>query len=397
MRQTITILGSTGSIGKNTLNVIRQHRDQFDIFALTAYRQVDILLQQIQEFEPKYAVLVDASAAKILENQLKSLNLSTKVLSAEQSLIDVVIDDSVDSVMAAIVGVAGLRPTYQAAKKGKRIFLANKETLVASGALFMDVVKASGAQLIPVDSEHNAIFQCLPEDNKCFSSDTMHSVILTASGGPFRSKNIDDLTYITPAQAVKHPNWSMGAKISIDSATMVNKALEMTEAHWLFDVPASHLKVVIHPQSIVHSMVHYKDGSYLAQIGSQDMKTPIAYSLFYPKRYAAEVRELNLFDQALTFEPVNYQRFPSVKLMYQIMSSSDFPFYSIIYNAVNEQLVADFLQGKIAFTDIVLGIEKALDEIKPCRIANIDDVLHIDTKARQWAQNEIFTLIQSKE
>ncbi|MCF6764994.1 1-deoxy-D-xylulose-5-phosphate reductoisomerase [Thiotrichales bacterium 19S3-7] len=397
MRQTITILGSTGSIGKNTLNVIQQHQDLFEVFAITAYRQIDVLFEQIQAVKPKYAVVVDSAKAKILEDKLKSLAYTTEVLSGEQAVIDVAKDDAVDTVMAAIVGIAGLKPTYEAAKKGKRILLANKETLVASGHLFMEQILASGAQLIPVDSEHNAIYQCLPDNNKRFDPEIMHSVILTASGGPFRNRDISQLNHITPAQAIKHPNWSMGAKISIDSATMVNKALEMTEAYWLFDVPHSKLNVVIHPQSIVHSMVHYKDGSYLAQIGSQDMKTPIAYSLFHPKRYSIDVAPLNLFDNALTFEPVNYERFPSVKLMYQIMSSSDFPFYSIVYNAVNEQLVADFIEEKIAFSDIVIGIEKALNEIKPYKITQIDDVFQIDSNARQWAQSEIFTLIQSKE
>ncbi|MCF6768326.1 1-deoxy-D-xylulose-5-phosphate reductoisomerase [Thiotrichales bacterium 19S11-10] len=397
MTECITILGSTGSIGKNTLNVISQHRESFEIYALTAYSQVDLLFEQIQAFQPRYAVIVNEKYYQELNHKVQSLGLSTEVLTGSQALIEVSTDTSVNTVMAAIVGSAGLKPTYEAAKKGKRILLANKETLVASGQLFIDAVNKSQAELIPVDSEHNAIFQCLPEKSKQFSPETMHSIVLTASGGPLRHRALDELENVTVAEAVAHPNWSMGAKISVDSATMVNKALEMIEAHWLFGVPHTHLKVLIHPQSIIHSMVHYKDGSYLAQIGSQDMKTPIANALFYPKRMHTKVEALNIFEKALTFEPVDYQRFPSVKLMYQILASNDCSFYATVFNAVNEVLVDQFLSGHIAFTDITLGIERALDSFAPISINQIEDVFEIDSKARQWVQSENFTLIQSKD
>lgn len=389
LKQKITILGSTGSIGKNTLDVISYNLESFEIFALTAFSQVDILFEQIKQFKPKYAVLVNSKKASILKEKVTKERLKTEILSGEDALIEVACDNEVDVIMAAIVGSAGLKPTYYAAKKGKRILLANKETLIASGALFMDVVKESGAKVIPVDSEHSAIFQCLPENNKKFSLDSMESIILTASGGPFRDYPLEKFDKITPEQAVAHPNWSMGAKISIDSATMVNKSLEMLEAFWLFDVPEDKLKVIIHPQSIIHSMVHYKDGSYMAQLGSHDMRTPISYALFYPKRQKAVTKPLNFFEHQLSFEPVCFKRFKAVQLMYQIMQSDDLAFYSIVFNAVNEVLVSDFLANKISFRQITEGIDSVLNQIKPEVIKTIDDVFEMDKKARVIAQSEI--------
>lgn len=386
----ITILGATGSIGINTLNVIKQHPQEFEVIALTANRQVSRLEQLCLEWSPRYAVMADANAAEQLEQRLKQQNSSVKVLTGTEGLNFVASLTEVSVVMAAIVGSAGLLPTLAAAKAGKRILLANKEALVMSGQLFMDAVRENGAELLPIDSEHNAIFQCMPflnmqatEENRLEKLGVTR-ILLTASGGPFRTTPIDQLDNVTPEQAIAHPKWNMGRKISVDSATMMNKGLEVIEASWLFTAKPEQIEVVIHPQSVIHSLVEYVDGSVLAQLGNPDMRTPIAHGLAWPTRMSSGVSRLNLFDIArLDFEVVDFQKFPCLKLAYDAMLAGGTS--STILNAANEIAVQAFLDGKLAFTQIPKIIETTLSKLTARLATSLDIILEDDKQARNLA------------
>ena len=383
--QQITILGSTGSIGQNTLDVVSRHPDKYAITALTANSDVDRLEQQCLQWQPGYAVMAEPDAAQQLRERLLKTSINTEVLSGNEGLQQVAAMPSVDVVIAGIVGAAGLLPTLAAAQAGKRVLLANKEALVMSGQLFMDAVHSNGAVLLPVDSEHNAIFQCmpakLPDDPKAAG---INKILLTASGGPFRALALDKFADITPEQAVSHPNWVMGQKISVDSATMMNKGLEVIEAHWLFNVPLDGIEVVIHPQSIIHSMVSYADGSILAQLGNPDMRTPIAHCLAWPDRIDSGVEPLDIIEVAkLEFEKPDLSRFPCLRLCYEAMRAGGSA--TIALNAANEVAVDAFLQHKISFIAIADLIEKVLGEIKQQQISTIDEILEVDASARELA------------
>lgn len=383
--QNITILGATGTIGVNTLDVVARHPDRFRVVALTANRQTERLLQQCRQFKPVYAVMLDPDCAEDLACRIAEEGLETSVLSGVESLEKVASLSEVDSVMAAIVGAAGLHPALAAAKAGKRILLANKETLVMSGRIFMDAVKHHGAELLPIDSEHNAIFQSLPRDFSRGLLDVgVRRILLTASGGPFRNLPSDQLGQVTPQQACAHPNWVMGKKISVDSASMMNKGLEVIEAHWLFDADASRIEVVIHPQSVIHSMVEYVDGSVLAQLGNPDMRTPIAYALGFPDRIDAGVGSLDLFKIGqLDFQAPDMTRFPCLALAYAALKRGGTA--PAILNAANEVAVAAFLEELIPFTAIPAMIETVLErsDIKPADA--LRDVLEADATARESA------------
>ena len=359
-QQVLTILGSTGSIGESTLDVVSRHPEKFRVFALAGHRQVDKLAAQCKQFRPEYAVVGDAGHAAELEKKLKQEGIDTQVLYGAQALIDVASANEVSGVMCAIVGAAGLPSALAAAQKGKTIYLANKETLVVSGALFMETARQNGATVLPIDSEHNAIFQVLPRDyTGRLNEHGINSIILTASGGPFLNTDLSTFDSITPEQAVKHPNWSMGRKISVDSASMMNKGLELIEAHWLFNCPPEKLEVVIHPQSVIHSMVRYRDGSVLAQLGNPDMRTPIAYCLGLPERIDSGVGELDFGAlSALTFQKPDFDRFPCLKLAYQAMNAGGAA--PCVLNAANEVAVAAFLDKRIKFTDIAKVVAHCL-------------------------------------
>lgn len=361
--QWITILGSTGSIGLSTLDVIAQHPDRYRVFALTAHTQVDKLASQCLATQSRFAVVKSEVDAEKLRMILRKQGGQTEVLSGLAGLEWVASHPDVDAVMAAIVGAAGMRPTLAAANAGKRVLLANKETLVLAGALFMKAVRHHGATLLPIDSEHNAIFQSLPSH---YDGDlTRHGVskiLLTASGGPFRQLTADQLVHVTPEQACKHPNWSMGRKISVDSATLMNKGLEVIEAHWLFSAPAEQIQVVVHPQSVIHSMVQYKDGSVLAQLGNPDMRTPIAYGLAWPERISCGVAPLDLFAIArLDFEAPDTRRFPCLALAFEALRHGGAA--AAVLNAANEVAVDAFLSGRIRFVDIPRMISYAMDKL----------------------------------
>ena len=392
MKQVLTILGSTGSIGVNTLDVVARHRDKFEIFALAGHKQVAKLAQQCVAFAPRYAVVADAEHAAALEQLLEHQPCQTEILYGAQALIEVAQAESVSGVMAAIVGAAGLPPTLAAAQHGKTVYLANKETLVMAGALFMDTAAKSGARVLPVDSEHNAIFQVLPADfSGSLDQHGINAIILTASGGPFLDADLSTFDRITPAQAVKHPNWNMGQKISVDSATMMNKGLELIEAHWLFNAPPAQLEVVIHPQSVIHSMVRYRDGSVLAQLGNPDMRTPIAYCLGLPQRLTSGVASLDFSKLgALTFREPDYQRFPCLALAYAAMQAgADAP---CVLNAANEEAVAAFLNGTIRFTDIARVVSHCLEHQVSGSLSGIDALLEQDAATRARAQQHLSVL-----
>ena len=390
--QVLTILGSTGSIGESTLDVVSRHPEKFRVFALAGHKQVEKLAAQCQTFRPEYAVVADAEHATRLEALLKRDGAATQVLHGAQALVDVASADEVSGVMCAIVGAAGLPSALAAAQKGKTIYLANKETLVVSGALFMETARANGAAVLPIDSEHNAIFQVLPRDyTGRLNEHGIRSIILTASGGPFLTTDLDTFDSITPAQAVKHPNWSMGRKISVDSATMMNKGLELIEAHWLFNCPPDKLEVVIHPQSVIHSMVRYRDGSVLAQLGNPDMRTPIAYCLGLPERIDSGVGDLD-FDalSALTFQKPDFERFPCLKLAYEAMNAGGAA--PCVLNAANEAAVAAFLDGQIKFTDIAKTVAHCLAQDFSDDLGNIENLLAQDAATRRQAQEFIAAL-----
>ncbi|NUF48944.1 1-deoxy-D-xylulose-5-phosphate reductoisomerase [Gilliamella sp. ESL0250] len=387
--QNITILGSTGSIGCSTLAVIAQNPHLFKAYALVGGNNVAKMTEQCLAFKPKYVAMATAQAAKELRANLANLKLDIEVLSGEQAICDLAQLPEVDQVMAAIVGAAGLKPTLAAIKKGKRILLANKESLVTCGHLFMQAVKEYGAELLPVDSEHNAIFQSLPiavQHNLGFANlaeQGITKIVLTGSGGPFRDWEFDKLASVTPAQAVAHPNWSMGKKISVDSATMMNKGLEYIEARWLFNASADEMEIIIHPQSIIHSMVRYQDGSVVAELGVPDMCTPIAYAMSYPKRVASSVPPLDFCQiSALTFTQPDFNRYPCLKLA--IEASNQGQAATTALNAANEIAVEAFLQHEIGFMDIAKNVAKVLDQLAFPEPRTIDEVFMID----QWARSQ---------
>jgi len=384
----LCILGSTGSIGVNTLDVIRAHPDQFKVTALTAGRQIERLAEQCLEFKPKIAVVHSAADAKTLQELLEGRGLSIAVHHGEPGLMSAVTESECDTVMAAIVGAAGLLPTLRAAELGKRVLLANKESLVMSGDIFMNAAIQGGAELLPIDSEHNAIFQCLPPH---FTNPKhtirmkerlgVEEIWLTASGGPFRNTPIDQLANITPDQACAHPNWVMGRKISVDSATMMNKGLEVIEAHWLFGLPLEQIKVLIHPESVVHSMVRYRDGSVMAQLGQPDMRTPIAFGLAWPNRIDAGVAPLDLTQlSGLHFTEPDLQRFPCLGLAFAAAKQGGTS--PTVLNAANEIAVAAFLEGRLPYLKIAQAVEFALNQLPGQKAGSLDEVLAVDREAR---------------
>ena len=386
IRQNVTILGATGSIGLNTLDVIRRHPERFHAFALCAHSQVDKLFEQVCEFAPKFAVVRDAALADELGRRCRDAGLATKVRHGVEALSEMAAHSEVDIVMAAIVGAAGLEPTLAAARAGKKILLANKEVLVMAGELFMHTVREHDALLLPVDSEHNAIFQSLPSDISCgIAACGVRRILLTASGGPFRTLSPVELNEVTPEAACAHPNWVMGQKISVDSATMMNKGLEVIEAHWLFDCSPEQIQVVIHPQSVIHSLVEYADGSVLAQLGNPDMRTPIAYALAYPERIDAGVPSLDLFALArLDFEAPDLDRFPCLQLAYAALRAGGTA--PAILNAANEVAVAAFLARRLPFLGIPRLIESTLAALPAARESSLADVLMGDAEARRIAE-----------
>ena len=385
MTQSLTILGSTGSIGTSTLDVVARHPERFRIFALSGHSQTAKLAEQCLAFRPQYAVTANEAQAAELRTHLAAAGCQTEVLHGEQALCDIAAAPETDGVMAAIVGAAGLPPTLAAARAGKTIYLANKETLVVSGSLFMQTAAQSGARILPVDSEHNAIYQVLPPEKGYLKHNGVQSIILTASGGPFLHTDLADFPAITPEQAVKHPNWQMGRKISVDSATMMNKGLELIEAHWLFNCPPEKLETVIHPQSVVHSMVRYADGSVLAQMGMPDMRTPIAYCLGLPERIASGVPPLDFAAlSALTFETPDYRRFPCLELAYQAMQAGGG--VPCVLNAANEIAVAAFLADRIRFTDIARTVRHCLEQDFSGSHHSLEGLLDLDAAARRAAE-----------
>ncbi|HET9112519.1 MAG TPA: 1-deoxy-D-xylulose-5-phosphate reductoisomerase [Burkholderiales bacterium] len=382
----LTILGATGTIGENTLDVVSRHTDRFRIFALTASTQLEKLVAQCRRFQPRYAVVLDETSAVRLRRLLAQDGLATEVLSGIAALEQVASMPEVDMVMAAIVGSAGLRPAMAAALAGKRILLANKETLVMAGSLFMQAVASGGAELLPIDSEHNAIFQALPRDfNGDLTASGVRRILLTASGGPFRTTPLAELPFVTPEQACAHPNWVMGKKISVDSATMMNKGLEVIEARWLFNAQPAQIEVLIHPQSVVHSMVDYLDGSVIAQLGNPDMRTPIAYALGFPERMESGVSPLDLTGRALTFEAPDYERFPCLKLAYDALANGGM--LPAALNAANEEAVATYLSGTIGYSRIAAAIEYALGRAASGEPGGLDDLIEADRQARRDARD----------
>lgn len=392
-RQRITVLGATGSIGQSTLDVLARHPERYEVFALTAHSRVDELAQLCQRFQPRHAVVATAADAQKLQQQLTTTvtKAATAVHYGPEALLAVSEAAEVDTVMAAIVGAAGLLPTLAAVKAGKRVLLANKEALVMSGALFMQAVQQSGATLLPIDSEHNAIFQCLPGGFRCGQSDDAKAVerlVLTASGGPFRQWTYAAMQAATPEQAVKHPKWSMGRKISVDSATLMNKGLELIEACWLFGMSPDRVQVVVHPESIIHSLVQYVDGSTLAQLGNPDMRTPIALGLAWPERIPAGVNALDLFVTGqLNFEAPDELRFPALRLAREAMQAGGCA--PAVLNAANEVAVAAFLDGKLAFTDIPRVVEATLTELPMMAANELSTILDADRLARLAAQRQL--------
>ena len=383
--QSLTILGATGSIGVSTLDVVARHPDRYRVFALTGQTRVDLLATQCAQFHPEVAVVGSAEAAAQLQALIKRDGLGTEVLFGEQALCEVASSASCDTVMAAIVGAAGLRPSLAAAHAGKKLLLANKEALVISGQLFMDAVASSGAVLLPIDSEHNAIFQCLPIGyQRVPPQHGIRKILLTASGGPFLDRDLASFDSITPEQAIAHPNWSMGRKISVDSATMMNKGLEVIEAHWLFGASAAQIEVVIHPQSVIHSMVAYADGSVLAQLGNPDMRTPIAHALAYPERIDSGVDAIDLARIGqLDFRKPDFLRFPCLQLAFDVLQSGGCA--PAVLNAANEIAVQAFLDGRIGFSRIAQLIAETLHRVPSAAVDTLDSLLAQDQVARAQA------------
>ncbi|SDM37521.1 1-deoxy-D-xylulose 5-phosphate reductoisomerase [Oryzisolibacter propanilivorax] len=387
MTQHITVLGSTGSIGTNTLDVIARHPDRYQVFALSAATQVALMLAQCARFAPRYAVMASAAHARELEQKIKDNGLQVQVLHGPDALETIASHEQVDAVMGAIVGAAGLAPCLAAARAGKRLLLANKEALVVGGAVFMRAVREGGATLLPIDSEHSAIFQSLPEDPATWPRRVQH-VLLTASGGPFRTRDPATLCDVTPSQACAHPNFSMGRKISIDSATMMNKALEVIEARWLFDLAPEQIKVVIHPQQIIHSMVQFVDASIIAQLGTPDMRVPIACGLAWPERVPSGAAPLD-FTQlaALTFEEADARRFPGLHLSWQALAAA--PGTTAVLNAANEVAVAAFLDGRIRFDQIHAVNLATLEGVLPSNPDCVDALLALDAQTRAAAEQAV--------
>lgn len=387
MQQRVVVLGSTGSIGQNTLDVIARHPERYRVYALAALRQIDLLETQIDRFNPAVVVVVDPAAAKQLQARLSSKGSKVDVQTGADALVTLVKSSEIDTVMAAIVGAAGLPSALAAAEAGKRVLLANKEALVMAGPVFMEAVRRSGAVLLPIDSEHNAIFQSLPANYAANPAEHgVSHIVLTASGGPFRGYKKEQLTEVTPEQAVSHPKWSMGPKISVDSASLMNKGLEVIEAHFLFGLPADKIKVVVHPQSTIHSLVQYVDGSVIAELGEPDMRTPIAHALAWPERIQSGVNVLDLvacghFDFA---EP-DLQAFPCLSLAYEALKQGGSA--PAVLNAANEVAVAAFLDRKIKFLAIPEVIRQTLAEISDCPLTDLDSVLDVDRRARSFAQS----------
>ena len=385
-RQRICILGATGSVGTSTLDVLSRHLDRFEVFALTAHSRIDELLAQCLRWQPRFAAMPSAEQASQLQARLREAGSRTEVLVGPQALCELAAHPEVDMVMAAIVGAAGLPPCLAAAQAGKRLLLANKEALVVGGALFMQAVRAGGALLLPIDSEHSAIFQCLPEDRAAWPSRIDH-IILTASGGPFRTRDPATLHRVSPDEACAHPNWVMGRKISVDSATMMNKALEVIEARWLFDLKPEQIRVVIHPQSIVHSMVVCRDNSVLAQLGTPDMRVPIAYGLSSPERIESGASQLDFSDLAsLSFSAPDPALYPGLQLAWQTLAAA--PGSTAVLNAANEVAVAGFLAGTIRFDQIHSLNERTLESVVVTRddAASIGALIELDARARQHAE-----------
>ncbi|REL27537.1 1-deoxy-D-xylulose-5-phosphate reductoisomerase [Thalassotalea euphylliae] len=398
----LCILGATGSIGESTLDIVKRHPERFTVVSMSANSRVEKMLAQCLEFKPQHVVMgCEETAAKLsallVENGLANIHVSH----GEQALCAIASSDQVDTVMAAIVGSSGLMPTLSAVKTGKRVLLANKESLVTSGQIFIDAVKASGAKLLPIDSEHNAIFQCLPEfeqhrPGECQLADNgISKILLTGSGGPFRTKPVNELADVTPEQAVAHPNWDMGKKISVDSATMMNKGLEFIEAKWLFNVEPSQIQVVLHPQSTIHSMVQYKDGSVIAQMGNPDMRTPIAHAMAYPERIDAGVEPLDFFNtKPFEFEAVDFDRYPNLKLAIDACSQGQAACTAL--NAANEIAVEAFLNHQIKFTDIFRINELSVQQFVSQQVTTIDEVIALDASVRVFAQGQLATLVENE-
>jgi 1-deoxy-D-xylulose-5-phosphate reductoisomerase len=388
----VTILGSTGSIGASTLDVLRRHPEHFQVVALSARRSVDELFQQCRDWQPRYAVMADEDAAQQLRERLGKVSCPTEVLSDVQGLERVAALPETDYVMAAIVGAAGLLPTLAAARAGKRVLLANKESLVMAGAIFMEEIRANGAELLPIDSEHNALFQCMPVGFET-GLDLMgvRRILLTGSGGPFRRTPMEQLPLVTPQQACAHPNWKMGQKISVDSATMINKGLETIEACWLFDASPERVQVILHPQSVIHSMVEYLDGSVLAQLGNPDMRTPIAHALAWPRRMDSGVSPLDLFQLGpLGFERPDPGRFPCLRLAFAALAAGGTA--PTVLNAANEVAVQAFLEGDIRFTDIAVIIEGTMERAAISEASSLQVILDSDAGARLLAREQIARL-----
>lgn len=395
--QKLVILGSTGSIGKSTLSVVDHNPEQYQVFALVGGKNVELITEQCQQYQPRFVALDDEQASAKLKENLTALGLKTEVLSGQKAICELSSHPEVDMVMAAIVGAAGLLPTLSAVQAGKKVLLANKESLVTCGQIFIDEARKSGAKLLPVDSEHNAIFQSLPPEAQekvgfCPLAELgVSKIILTGSGGPFRTKPLNEFSQITPAQAVAHPNWSMGKKISVDSATMMNKGLEYIEARWLFNASADEMEIIIHPQSIIHSMVRYIDGSVIAQMGNPDMRTPIAHTMAYPNRINAGVAPLDFFKlKELTFIEPDFARYPNLKLAIDAFAAGQYA--TTAMNAANEVAVDAFLNEKIRFTDIVEVNRQVVENIAPIQVKEIADVLHIDKLAREVASQTLLQL-----
>jgi 1-deoxy-D-xylulose-5-phosphate reductoisomerase len=385
-RQRLAILGSTGSIGASTLDVAARHPERFEVVGLSAYRRIDELAAQCRRFAPRVAVVPDREGAAALREALAGSGVRTRVEVGAEALVDLAAAPDVDTVMAAIVGAAGLAPCLAAARAGKRLLLANKEALVVGGAFFTAAVAAGGATLLPIDSEHSAIFQCLPEDRRAWAARIDH-IVLTASGGPFRTRDPASLEAVTPDEACAHPNWVMGRKISVDSATMMNKALEVIEAHWLFGLAPERIRVVVHPQSIIHSMVVCRDASVLAQLGTPDMRVPIAYGLAFPERIEAGAPTLDFLAlKALTFEPAGRDRFPGLHLAYDALAAEAGS--PAVLNAANEEAVAAFLAGTIRFPQIHSVNARTVEALagRIGRIGGLDDLFALDARAREVAQ-----------
>ena len=384
-RQRVCVLGATGSIGTNTLDVLSRHPERFEVVALTAHGRVAELLAQCITWKPRFAVVAESAAAQVLQRGLRDAGLRTEVLHGAKALVDVAAHADVDVVMAAIVGAAGLEPCLAAARAGKRLLLANKEAIVVGGALFMQAVRDGGATLLPIDSEHSAIFQCLPEDRSTWAQRIDH-IVLTASGGPFRDRDPATLASVTPDEACAHPNWVMGRKISVDSATMMNKALEVIEARWLFNLEPEQIRVLVHPQSIVHSMVVCRDRSVLAQLGTPDMRVPIAYGLSFPERIESGASLLDFPAlSGLTFRPADFERYPGLALAWQTLRGAEGS--TTVLNAANEVAVAAFLAGTIRFDQIHSVNARSLDTVTPASdaVRSVEGLLALDAEARRHA------------